>query len=670
MSVMTFANLLKLFSCPCNTSRFARSAAKSSIAAITMTGLSGHGGGEAGFLPDRERTDLFVCIPLPYLRSTHANADEAKRDFTLEEAAQFKLSGMPIQIDHVHASDATIGVVEAEIMKRASKWAIGRIYVDETVTEYGLWTARRIAAGIFRGVSIGHTVSKSEVGDAVMFTKGTLELSVCEEGRRLGSRIRQYFPSLYTLERLTNDELTKLAETYQYTLPPTNPVQSIFAQANERLLNPEYFSSRQYIPINYPMNTESINNPGSTSLANNAPTEDAMQVDEPAPSTPPPAQSSAPPAAAPPAAAPPAAAPPAAAPPASMEVDPAAQDNKRGQKRAKEDDLANAQHNVSEIIAAAQEREATARRLIEEQTARIQERDAKIAAFEKKEAEARENDIRRKREEYTKVENTMEELIGSLPPELLSRIKNQYGSLKGVADDHLAKGEYDKATQVMEASADLVSCASANYAEQQELRAQNEQRAMRKYMEDRPSYRIPASSLGYGARNASTSLASSSSSAAAAAASRKSPAAPAKFLSQVETKETRRLMQGVAPAETAATILSSAKGGAVPSYDDFANKMFGTLGVVNSSANGEQVEVPYAFDDQKMRPRPIEFGAAQWNHAHAQALSNRVWSIVTTSTDPVNTAEVYGNFPKHEVLAPFTGMNVRDIYGGAPMRAW
>jgi len=332
--------------------------------------------------------DYIVATLLPYMQLAHDDPIDRVREFTVDQAAQLNVIGLPLLVNHSDGTRGTplleIGRVEALAVNRSCATVLASI--ASAASGEAAATSNLIAAGIYKDVSFSNDVSTAvRASDSrVVYEKTPLEVSVCEQGRRYGSRILAYCPSRATLERLAEHapaDLERLVDTHRYrdavvgspTTDRSRYIDALVAASDARL-------ATAIAEHRLTMTTTIRASDSATTVTEPVPPVAASPV-------------AAPPAAAPPVAAPPAAAPPVAAPPVSRTIE----------------TPASAVPSLQEAVDMSvkyKEEAVAASRALEEARAKAQAHEAEMVelrAFKAQRAEAEAKEVAKKKEKFEQI---------------------------------------------------------------------------------------------------------------------------------------------------------------------------------------------------------------------------------------------------------------------------
>jgi hypothetical protein len=161
-----------------------------------------------------------TAIVLPNVVDQHSSLDSREKEFDMEDVMKrHDFTGLPARLNH---NDVwrDVGWVDGY---RPGKNTEVLIRLEPSDDVESLFASNALANGYYRGVSLGHeyttSVSSSVCGGLDVRKEG-VEISLCSQGRRDGSVISQFFPSLGIL--LTQDRvgLERFASIYRYPEPP------------------------------------------------------------------------------------------------------------------------------------------------------------------------------------------------------------------------------------------------------------------------------------------------------------------------------------------------------------------------------------------------------------------------------------------------------------------
>jgi len=237
----------------------------------------------------RNNTDVGVCIVVPYAVKEEYDPVEARCQFTVEQLKSLNICGIDVRTEH---GNVPIGVVEGAKDKTISKQAIFRLYPRSSPLAAD--TATKIATGEFPDVSLGQIVNEYAPGR--LYGKQAAELSICAQGRRIGSTIIDFIPSVYTLRSLTFTQLEEFARKFNYPPPPPPPSTKehycdlLIQATTARLLHryPNYFKPRTdmsteetFSATSPPTEAESPPSPETAPQSPPPVPADTMEVDDP-----------------------------------------------------------------------------------------------------------------------------------------------------------------------------------------------------------------------------------------------------------------------------------------------------------------------------------------------------------------------------------------------------
>ena len=178
------------------------------------------------------RPDYLVATALPYMQLVHEDeSDDRWKNFTVEDARQLYLDGLPLLINHNDGD-----VINEETGERAPLIEIGRIRastvtganakilatIDPRSSEDATYASNAIAKGSYEDVSLGHGVAidvRHAADGIVTYIKTPREVSVCKRGARYGSHIDTFCPGRATIERLVEhapDDLAAMVDRHGY----------------------------------------------------------------------------------------------------------------------------------------------------------------------------------------------------------------------------------------------------------------------------------------------------------------------------------------------------------------------------------------------------------------------------------------------------------------------
>jgi hypothetical protein len=176
------------------------------------------------------RPDYIVATTLPFMQLVHHDPNDRVRDFTVDEARQLYMDGLPLLINHNDGETIgadgeprpllEIGRIEASTTSTMDASILATI--DPSLSQEATFASNAVATGIYPSVSLGHdiaTVVHASGGGLVRYQKTPKEVSVCRRGRRYGSDITAYCPGRGTLERLAKhapDDLETMIERHGY----------------------------------------------------------------------------------------------------------------------------------------------------------------------------------------------------------------------------------------------------------------------------------------------------------------------------------------------------------------------------------------------------------------------------------------------------------------------
>jgi len=179
--------------------------------------------------PPRTR-DYLVADMLPYMLRDHVDENDREWNFTVDEARQLNVDGLPLLVEHNDGDPDAAGVQLPRI-------AVGRVEASSVRVPHAKMLAsiepgassaqaraasHAVASGAFKDVSLQHRVSRrasARAGGAPVSVKRPTEVSLVGEGWRYGSRIRDFFPSRATLTRLaveSPDDLETFIDRFGY----------------------------------------------------------------------------------------------------------------------------------------------------------------------------------------------------------------------------------------------------------------------------------------------------------------------------------------------------------------------------------------------------------------------------------------------------------------------
>jgi hypothetical protein len=107
-------------------------------------------------------------------------------DFTDDEKASVKLSGLPVRIEHL--DNMKVGNIECDWLDKRTgeKWVLGKMSRDTFKSRFGYNATKN--SKLYRGLSLQHHVYKNPDGRRI---KVPVEVSICREGRRPGTLIHR-----------------------------------------------------------------------------------------------------------------------------------------------------------------------------------------------------------------------------------------------------------------------------------------------------------------------------------------------------------------------------------------------------------------------------------------------------------------------------------------------
>jgi len=172
--------------------------------------------------------DYVVATMLPYMPLEHEpNSKEEVRDFTVNEASELYVDDLPLLMNHNDGvvEDGkerpldVIGKVEASNLRGAASKMLA--WIEPTMSDAAMYSTNAVANGIYNDVSLGNIVDAvvRANGSKIVYRKIPQEVSLCERGRRYGSRIEAYCPGRTTIERLATDwpdDLQTLIRVHNY----------------------------------------------------------------------------------------------------------------------------------------------------------------------------------------------------------------------------------------------------------------------------------------------------------------------------------------------------------------------------------------------------------------------------------------------------------------------
>lgn len=107
-------------------------------------------------------------------------------DFTADEKESVNLRGLPVRIEHL--DNMKVGKIECDYLDKRTgeKWVLGKLDLDTFKSRYGFNATKNTK--LYRGLSLQHHVYRNPNGKRI---KVPIEVSICREGRRPGTRINR-----------------------------------------------------------------------------------------------------------------------------------------------------------------------------------------------------------------------------------------------------------------------------------------------------------------------------------------------------------------------------------------------------------------------------------------------------------------------------------------------
>ena len=134
-------------------------------------------------------------------------------DFTDKEKQDVRLTGLPVRIEHL--DNMHVGNIECDWLDKRSgdKWVLGKLNLDSFKSRYA-WNATNNSK-LYRGLSLQHHVYKGSDGRRV---KVPIEVSVCREGRRPGTKIRRTGAVIPRIPKTTKREYIHVASQHNKSM--------------------------------------------------------------------------------------------------------------------------------------------------------------------------------------------------------------------------------------------------------------------------------------------------------------------------------------------------------------------------------------------------------------------------------------------------------------------
>lgn len=160
--------------------------------------------------------DYVEAIVLPFMKKTPTTESELLEDFSTTEAQDLILNRLPVRIAHSNKSHMTIGTVLGT--RHSPFHHMVLLDLMPRMSGEALSASKDVAVGDFKDVSLKHqwvyTPSSDNNGGSKVVMP--IEVSLTAEGGRYHSKILNYFPSAYSLERMTAAERAAAAKKFGY----------------------------------------------------------------------------------------------------------------------------------------------------------------------------------------------------------------------------------------------------------------------------------------------------------------------------------------------------------------------------------------------------------------------------------------------------------------------
>ena len=154
----------------------------------------------------------YVCgRVLPYMHHRPTSPVAGVLDFTVHEARQLRLGGLPVMMNHNDGTlDADTGTTRAlDRIGRVEGIALSGVdarvlMAIDTCSDNvaAMQSSLSVAQGLYGGLSLGNLVRVQSADGHTTSVKMPTEVSLCKTGRRYGSTIEHFMPSATTLRRL------------------------------------------------------------------------------------------------------------------------------------------------------------------------------------------------------------------------------------------------------------------------------------------------------------------------------------------------------------------------------------------------------------------------------------------------------------------------------------
>lgn len=201
--------------------------------------------------PDIDNHDIVYGVVLPNLPKEHDSLYSRKAEYTEDEARQIDLAGLVMEANH-DDEELPVGVTIAYRVQDdpnggpASGEAVFKMNresddpnASDRLSLLAASQRNLMMSGYLTELSLGHVAKKYNVecdeygrvnasrktnDPAITYVKFHREVSTCKEGRRPGSKFKQYFPCARSLRRSTDDAIRSFARIYKYEAPPEDAV--------------------------------------------------------------------------------------------------------------------------------------------------------------------------------------------------------------------------------------------------------------------------------------------------------------------------------------------------------------------------------------------------------------------------------------------------------------
>jgi len=199
-------------------------------------------------LASKRRASYVYGIVLPDVRDKHTNTKSEQEEYDWNEVREIDLTDLPVRCNHSERL-APVGRVYA--FDPSPPHANALLELDEGVALEPSYARAALLGGTYSSLSLAHNYSTRVAaarGDssrlALETRKEALEVSLCDEPGRPGSKVLEFLPSRNALRSANWHFLSTFAHNYKYPSPPEpaddaarNPVAARDASLNDYVDN-------------------------------------------------------------------------------------------------------------------------------------------------------------------------------------------------------------------------------------------------------------------------------------------------------------------------------------------------------------------------------------------------------------------------------------------------